>query len=280
MILVTGSRGAVATHLTRMLHDNGLPVRLGSTHPDALTPPEGVHTVRLDLTDPQTFPAALAGVTAVFLYASADHVTDFIDHARTAGVDHVVLLSSSSVLGPDAENDPLATSHLDVEKALLASPVITTTVLRPGSFASNAGAWAWAIKAGKPVSLPFPEAHSDPIHEADVAAAAYAALTDPRHRGGQFTLTGPESLTFAEQIDHIAAVTGRPITTHHVSRDQWKHQMADHLPGHYADALLNWWESNDGKPVPTTHTVEDLTGRPARPFTAWATDHTTDFITP
>ncbi|MEV7547821.1 NAD(P)H-binding protein [Streptomyces sp. NPDC089915] len=279
MILVTGSRGAVATHLTRMLHDDGLPVRLGSARPEALTPPGPSRPLRLDLTDPRTFPAALAEVTAVFLYASADHITEFIDHARTAGVEHIVLLSSSSVLGPDAENDPLATSHLDVEKALLASPV-TTTILRPGSFASNAGAWAWPIKAGRPVSLPFPEAHSDPIHETDVAASAHAVLTEPRHRGGQFTLSGPESLTFAEQIDHIAAVTGRPVTTDQVTRDQWKHEMADRLPGHYADALLNWWESNDGKPVPTTHTVEDLTGRPARPFTDWVTDHTTDFITP
>ncbi|MFF4364524.1 SDR family oxidoreductase [Streptomyces sp. NPDC001594] len=278
MILITGGRGAVATHLTHLLHHAGLPVRVGSAQPDRLTPPAGVETVRLDLTDPQTFPAALAGITAVFLYASPDHITDFTNHAHKAGIEHVVLLSSSTVLGPDPESDPLATSHLDVEKALLASP-LTTTILRPGSFASNAGAWAWPIKAGEPVSLPFPGAHNDPIHEKDVAEAAHAVLTDTRHHGGQFTLTGPQSLTFTQQIDQIAAVTGNPITVNHVTREEWKQEMADHLPGHYADALLNWWESNDGKPTPTTRTVEELTGHPARPFTTWAADHTADFTT-
>ncbi|MFJ9737758.1 SDR family oxidoreductase [Streptomyces sp. NPDC101166] len=275
MILITGGRGAVATHLTTLLHRDGLATRVGSAAPEKLTPPEGVKTVRLDLTAPDTFPAALAGVTTVFLYASPDRVTDFIDHARQAGVTHIVLLSSSAVLGPDPENDPLAKSHLDVERALLSSP-ITTTILRPGSFASNAGGWAWAVKAGRPVSLPFPDAHTDPIHEKDVAEAAYAVLTDPRHHGGRFTLTGPESLTFAQQIDQLAAVTGRPVSIDHVTVEAWKRESAEYIPAAYADALLNWWETND-KPLPLTRTVEELTGRPPRTFTTWADDHAADF---
>ncbi len=180
------------------------------------------------------------------------------------------------MLGPDAENDPLAKSHLDVEHALLASP-LTTTILRPGAFAANAASWARPIGAGQPISLPYPGAHSDPLHEKDVAEAAHAVLTDPRHRGGHYTLSGPESLTFAQQIDLLAAALGRPITVRRVTRAQWKEEMADYLPGPYADALLNWWESNDSKPVPLTEAVAELTGHPARPFTAWAADHLADF---
>ncbi|WP_030671759.1 SDR family oxidoreductase [Streptomyces sp. NRRL B-1347] len=276
MYLITGGRGAVATHLTTLLHRDGLPVRVGSARPEDLTPPAGVGTVRLDLTDPTTFPGALDGVTTVFLYAAPDHASDFAAEAHRAGVTHVVLLSSSSVLGPDAADDPLAKSHLDVEQALLASP-LATTILRPGSFASNAGAWAWPVKAGQPVSLPYPHAHNDAIHERDVAEAAHAAATDPRHRGGRFTLTGPASVTFAEQIEQLAAVIGRPIPVRHASREEWKQEMADHIPAAYADTLLDWWESHDGKPVPLTTAVEHLTGHPARPFTTWATDHATEF---
>lgn len=279
MILITGGRGAVANRLLALLHADGLPLRVGSSTPADLTPPDGVETVALDLTEPATFPAALAGVTSVFLYAAADRIDEFADHAHRAGVEHVVLLSSSSVLGPDPRNDPLAAAHLAVEDALRASPVVTT-VLRPGSFASNAGAWAWPVKAGRPVSLPFPEAHNDPIHERDVAEAARAALTDPRHRGGTFLLTGPESLTFAQQIDQLAAATGLSILIERVTRDEWKKEMADYIPAVYADALLNWWESNDGRPVPVTRTVEELTGSPARPFAHWAADHAADFTTP
>ncbi|MFD8010753.1 SDR family oxidoreductase [Streptomyces sp. NPDC058955] len=278
MFLITGGRGAVATHLTRLLHDAGLPIRLGSAQPDQLTPPPGVETVRLDLADPATFPAALNGVRQLFLYASPDRIADFTDAAQWAGVEHVVLLSSSSVLAPGAATDPIAKPHLDVEQALLASP-IATTILRPGSFASNAGAWAWSIKSDRPVSLPYPDAHNDPIHERDVAEAAHAVLTDPRHRGGRFTLTGPQSLTFAQQIDQLANTLGHPITAHHVTREAWKGEMAEYLPGPFADALLNWWQAHDNSPVTLTTAVEDLTGHPARPFTTWATDHITDFTT-
>ncbi|WJV47986.1 SDR family oxidoreductase [Streptomyces flavofungini] len=259
-----------------MGHVDGLPLRLGSAHPDDLTPPPDVPTTRLALTDPTDFPTALTGVKTVFLYASPDRITDFTAEADRAGVEHIVLLSSSSVLGPAPEDDPLAASHLAVENALLASP-ITTTILRPGSFASNAGAWAWPIKAGRPVSLPFPDAHNDPIHELDVAEAARAVIRELRHHGGTFTLSGPESLSFAEQIDRLAEVTGRSASVKRVTREQWKEEMADYIPARYADALLNWWESNDGKPVPLTSTVEELTGHPARPFTTWATDHVADF---
>ncbi|WP_327314666.1 NAD(P)H-binding protein [Streptomyces sp. NBC_01235] len=282
MILITGGRGAVATQLLALLHADGRPVRVGSASPVGLAPPPGVETVALDLTDPATFPAALAGVTAVFLYATPDHITEFVDHAHRAGVTHVVVLSSSAVLGllgPEPKDDALAGSHLAVERALLASP-IATTVLRPGSFASNAASWAWSVKAGLPISLPFPGAHTDPIHEKDLAEAAHAVLTDPRHRGGRFTLTGPESLTFTEQIDRLAAVTGRAIAVKHVTAEEWKQEMAEHIPAVYADALLAWWESTDGRPVALTRTVEELTGHPARPFTAWAADHTADFTAP
>ncbi|MGW1889923.1 SDR family oxidoreductase [Streptomyces sp. NPDC002004] len=276
MILVTGGRGAVAAHVLTLLHEQGLPVRVGSSAPSELDLPDGVPSVALDLTDPATFPAALTGVTSVFLYASAERIDDFADHAVAAGVAHVVLLSSSAVFSPDPESSPVAKSHLDVERALLASSV-PTTILRPGSFAANARGWAWAIRSGSPVSLPFPGSHSDPVHEKDVAEAAFAALTDPRHRGGRFTLTGPESLTFAEQVEQIAAVTGLPVTSAHVTPDAWKREVAGYLPGSYADALLDWWELHDGRPVEVTRTVDDLTGHPARTFAAWVADHADAF---
>jgi uncharacterized protein YbjT (DUF2867 family) len=278
MILITGGRGAVATELLTLLSEEGLPLRVVSKDPAGLDLPEEIERAKLDLTDPATFPAALSGVTSVFLYASSERISEFVAEAVTAGVSHIVVLSSASVLGPDPEHDLLAKSHLDVENALLASS-IRTTILRPGSFSGNAGSWAWPIKAGRPVSIPFPGAHTDPIHEKDVAEAAFAVLTDPRHRGGRFTLTGPATMTFGEQIDQLAETIGRPITIKPVTREEWKQEMAEYVPGHYADALLDWWESNDGKPADLTRTVQDLTGHPARTFAAWATDHAADFTT-
>jgi uncharacterized protein YbjT (DUF2867 family) len=267
-ILVTGARGAVAKSLIALLRERGADVRAASRDPEA------EHTC--DLTDPATFPAALKGVSSVFLYASPAHADAFVQEAAGAGVEHIVLLSTSAVFGPGAESDPLAKSHLDVEHALLAGPV-RATMLRPGSFASNALAWSWPIRSGRPVSLPYPNAHSDPIHEADVANVALAVLTKPEISGRPYTLTGPRSLTFTEQIDHLSRVSGQSIGTRHVTREEWKAEMSEHVPGHIADALLDWWQSSDGKPVELTTTVEELTGHPARAFEVWAADHAGDF---
>jgi uncharacterized protein YbjT (DUF2867 family) len=273
-ILVTGSRGAVARNLIQLLHERGIAVRAASNEPDELSVPDGVSTVRLSLKDRDTFSAALKGISSVFLYAEALNIDAFIKQA--IDVEHIVLLSSAAVLSADAERNPLAKSHSDVEKALAAS-AIESTFLRPGSFAGNALGWAWGIKTSNAVSLPYPNSHTDPIHEADVAEAALAVLTEPSLRGKSYTLSGPESITFAEQIDHLARATTRPIAIDVVTDEEWKDQMAEYIPASFADVLLDFWRAGDGKPVPTTRTIETLTGHPARGFAVWAEDHAAEF---
>ncbi|MFI6316828.1 NAD(P)H-binding protein [Nonomuraea sp. NPDC050556] len=270
-ILVTGARGAVARSLVSLLRERGLQVRTGSQKPE-----EAAGAVLLDLKNPATFDAALQGVTSVFLYAEASHIDAFVDAAINAGVRHVVLLSSSSTLSPDAADSPVAREHLDAENALTASP-LTTTILRPGTFAGNATAWSWPIKSGDPVNLVYPNSHVDPIHEADVAECAFAVLTDPELAGKSYLLTGPRSVTFAEELDLIAEAIGEPVVVNTVGREEWKAEMAEYMPGHFADALLDWWQSNDNVPAEITGTVEELTGHPARGFEVWIQDHAAEF---
>ncbi|MBT2402601.1 MULTISPECIES: NAD(P)H-binding protein [unclassified Streptomyces] len=269
-ILVTGGRGAVARGLSGLLTAHDLPHRLASREPDS------PGTIHCDLTDPATFPGALAGVRSVFLYAEAAAIDAFIKEAVTAGVEHVILLSSSSVLAPDAADSPLSASHLAVEEALLASP-LRTTLLRPGSFASNARGWAWSLESGRPVHLPYPGSHCDPVHEADIAEAAFAVLTDPALAGRAYTLTGPHSLTFTTQLAILGGVLGRPVPMEAVSPEQWKSEVDGYIPAAYADALLAYWAANDGLPVEITDAVEHLTGHPARSFETWVEDHAAEF---
>ncbi|MFI1718041.1 NAD(P)H-binding protein [Streptomyces litmocidini] len=279
-VLVTGSRGRVAATLLGLLDAAGVRARAGSKNPADLAPPPGVDTVRCDLTDPATFDTALKGVEAVFLYAEAAHVGTFADRARAAGVEHVVLLSSSSVLAPDAEENAVAASHLAVERALSAAAetgAFEATHLRPGAFATNALQWARSIKDGHGPALPYPHAYGDPIHERDVAEAAFAVLTEPRLRGSSYVLTGPESLDFTDQLAILAEVTGRPAPYTTVTPEEWKNSVAGFVPEPFADALLSYWSSHDGRPTPLTRTVETLTGHEPRTFTTWAKDHADAF---
>lgn len=277
MILITGGRGAVATALTARLHAHGAAIRVGSNDPTTLHPPEGVPTVRLNLADPATFPDALHAATSVFLYANADHPEQFAAAAHDAGVTHIVLLSSTSALpGRSHGHDPIAALHLAAEHALRHSP-IPATILRPGAFAANAGAWAHPIRTGHPVNLPVPGSYTEPIHEADIADAAFAALTDPAHRGKEVTLSGPATITQRDQVHQLAHVLGRPVDIREVTGEQWTAQMAEHMPPAVADTLLALWRSTDGTPGEPADGVLELTGHPARTFTQWATDHRADF---
>lgn len=276
-ILVTGSRGRVGTTLIGLLHEQGCTIRAASGRPAELVLPDGVPGVKLSLAEPHTFPDALAGVDSVFLYANSSHIEEFIKAAHDAGVRHVVLLSSSSVLDPDAKNDPIARQHLEVEEAL-GSSALPCTFLRPSAFASNTLHWSWPLKTTGRVRLPYPGAHTDALHETDIAEAAVAVLRDPALRGGAHTLTGAESFTFAEQIDLLARATGRPFTFDAVTPGAWKAETADYMPAAFADALLAYWRSCDGKPVGLTTGVDELTGHPARGFAVWAAENAAAFV--
>ncbi|MFG2148690.1 NAD(P)H-binding protein [Streptomyces sp. NPDC048696] len=275
-VLVTGSRGAIGSALISRLRAAGTPVRAASAAPEKLEVPEGVETVRLRLDEPGTFPAALAGVRQVFLYADPTRIDAFLADATAAGVEHIVLLSSSSVLYAGAEDNPIARRHLAVEQALTASD-IDATLLRPGAFAGNAVGWAWSIRSTGTVQLPYPGTHASPIHQADVADAAFAVLTEPRLRGAAYHLTGPESLTAAEQIAVLGAATSREIAVETVSPETWKAAMSAYLDDATADALLGYFASYDGRPDTVTRGVEELTAHPARTFAEWAAENADTF---
>jgi uncharacterized protein YbjT (DUF2867 family) len=139
-ILVIGASGNVGRNVVGGLLASGERVRAASRNPEAAGLPDGAEPVALDLTDPATLPAALREVRKVFLYTKPERVHAFVDVAREAGVEHVVLLSSSSVVSADAKVNPIAQYHAAVAaaqgKPAQLSPVFEQVTGRPGrSFA-------------------------------------------------------------------------------------------------------------------------------------------------
>ncbi|MFF5701545.1 NAD(P)H-binding protein [Streptomyces sp. NPDC012794] len=275
-ILTTGARGKVGRAVLERLHSAGLTVRAASACPAELTVPAGVGTYKLALDRPETFAAALDGVRQVFLYPEPAGIQELVAAAEAAGVEHVVLLSSSSVLGPDAENDPLAGHSLTVERALAAS-TLTCTFLRPDAFASNSFGWAYSIGRSLPVELAYPDAHIAPIHPEDIADIAVEALTGDSLTGRRLTLTGGESLTFRGQLAILADAIGREITVAHITRAEAERRMAAHMPAPMVSSLLDLWEAANRGPAPIADTTATLLGRPARTFGQWARENAAAF---
>ncbi|MRH89148.1 NAD(P)H-binding protein [Nocardia sp. SYP-A9097] len=274
--LITGARGKVGQAVIARLHAAHLPVRAASADPAELTVPSGVEIAELRLDAPETFDAALEGVRQVFLYPNPEGIDAFLTAAESAGVEHIVLLSSASVLAPDAANDPMGKHNLAVEQALLASG-LPTTLLRAGAFASNALGWSWPIGNNQPIRHAFPDAGIALIHPLDIADIAVAALTGTELRGRALALTGPQTLTFREQLAIVSTAIGREVPLVTITRDEAAADMAQYMSPDYAGSLLSFWAAADAQPETICDTTESLLGTPARTFAQWAGENATAF---
>ncbi len=166
--------------------------------------------------------------------------------------------------------------HSEVEK-LIEHSGIPWTMLRPGSFAADALAFAAQVRAGV-VRWPYGGAGRAVIHEKDVAAVATHVLASAGHGGRRYALSGPETLTQVEQVRVIGEVTGREVRWEEpapgLARAELLKVWADEA---VVDAKLEEWGTFAGSPEVVTNTVRVLTGRPPRTFRQWAQDHADAF---
>jgi uncharacterized protein YbjT (DUF2867 family) len=273
-ILVTGATGRVGRLVVSELLDAGVPVRALSRRPADAGLPSAVDVVAGDLTVPESLDAGLHGAGAVFLLWTAPPATALAVIERIAlHVPRLVFLSSPHQTPHPFFQQPnrMAAFHAEVER-LIAASGLASTILRPGMFASNTRLW-WAsqIQEGDVVRWPYGAAETAPIDERDIAAVAARALTDDGHAGGDYVLTGPESLSQAEQVSAIGDAIGRRLRFEELSPDEFRRAMAEYGP--VADMLLAAWRAALGLPAFVTSTVADITGSPARTFRQWAADH-------
>ncbi|MGW4248851.1 NAD(P)H-binding protein [Nocardia sp. NPDC004722] len=274
-ILVTGAGGQIGRAVLTGLHARGLPVRATSKNPSGLDLPAGIEALALS-DDPETLSAALQDVRQVFLYANPALADAFTVAAEKAGVEHVVLLSSSAVDGPNPDANPIGAMHVAVERSLAAS-TLDTTILRPGGFDSNALGWVEAVTAGRPIELPYPQAALAMIHPQDIADIAIAALTGGEVRGRTVSLTGPAPISFAAQIAELSTAIGREIPVVTVTPEVAREQLARTMPPFVVDALLQTWAEVADHPQAPADTTETLLGVPARTFGQWARENAAAF---
>ncbi|WP_305785585.1 NAD(P)H-binding protein [Symbioplanes lichenis] len=270
-VLVTGGTGGIGGLVVDELVAAGVPVRALVRDPGKAGFPSEVEVVRGDLTDPGSLDGALRDVGAVFLvwtlpFDTAPAVIEEI--ARHTS--RVVFLSSPHNVPHPFFQQPNAMARVqaDIER-LIRESGLAATILRPGMFASNAlHWWAPAIRDGRPVRWPYADVETAPVDDRDVAAVAARALTDA-NVGGDHVLTGPESLSQAEQLRVLAP----EATFEELTPDQWRDETAGSWPRPVVDMLLAAWGAAEGQPAYVSSGVAAVLGRPARTFRQWAEDH-------
>ena len=279
-VLVTGATGRIGRAVVNQLLSTGVPVRALTRRPNAAELPAGAEIVAGDFTVPESLDAALHGVHAVFLLWTAARsavpraVERLAMHAR-----RVVFLSSPHQTPHPffQQPNPMAELHAEIER-LLAVAGLDATILRPGMFASNALHW-WAapIRDGAAVRWPYAAAETAPIDERDLATVAARVLVEDGHIGRDYVLTGPESLSQAEQVRIIGTVLGRPVRFEELSPAEFRRETAASWPAPVVDMLLAAWCATMGHRAFGTSAVADILGEPARTFRQRAEDHTSAF---
>lgn len=147
-------------------------------------------------------------------------------------------------------------------------------------FASNALLWwAPAIRADGVVRCPGGAAETAPVDDPDVAAVAARTQYEDGHAGGDYFLTGPESLSQARQVSIIGEVLGRAIRFEELSPEQFRTETEGSWPRPVVDMLLAAWGATIGAPAFITGAVFDILGSPPRTFRQWVADHARAFMT-
>jgi len=271
MMLITGATGVVGREAVRLLVEQGAKVAAVTRNPHAQFPAgtELVHPAEV---------ATLDGVETVLLSprAAGAVAADLLAHARERGASRVVVLSAVTVQYPAG----LARfrQQFQAVEELAKGSGLDWTILRCADFAANTLAWAGQIRAAGTVRGAYPQARTSTVDERDIAAVAAFALTDPRHAGRTYLLTGEQSLSQPEKVAALGTALGRTLSFAEAAPEEIRRGMlAAGLPDEVPDRLLGSLADYAHEAGPTTDTVRRLLGRPARTYATWATDHRATF---
>lgn len=271
MILVTAATAPVGRAIVDQLAAAGEPVRALTRSPESAGLPATAEVVADDLSDAAGVVAAMHGVRTAFLLAIAPGVAPaFVATAADAGVRRIVFQSSGAVEERDAQTNPMAAFHADIEAAIRASG-LEWTFLRLAVASADALQWAFDVpaqlRAGDVVRGPWADAAGSPIHPGDFAAVAVAALTEDTHAGCVYDLTGPQSLTNEEQIRLVGAARGRHLRYEELEEAAAREFISPFAP---ADVLFDTWRRHRSEPAPVTDVVAQVTGRQPHTPAEWA----------
>jgi uncharacterized protein YbjT (DUF2867 family) len=257
-ILVVGGTGKIGRRVVERLTARGLPVRVGSRSGDP----------RFDWEDRSTWGPVLEGVGSAYVThywdaipGAAETLGSFADLAVERGVRRLVLLSGRGE--EEAERAERAVRDSGAE----------LTVLRSTWFAQNFSEnyWREQVQAGE-LALPAAEVPEPFVDADDVADVAVAALTDDRHVGQVYELTGPRLLTFAEAVLEISRAVGREIRYLPISIEEFAAASAEQgVPGEVVEMLtFIFGEVLDGRNSHVTDGVRRALGREPRDFGDYA----------
>lgn len=253
-ILVIGSTGKTGSRIARSLSEKGFPVREGSRN----------SSIPFDWERQETWAPALSGVSAAYVSyfpdlafpGAAEKIEALTEVARKAGVRKLVLLSGRGE------------AHARKCEQIIRKSGLDFTLVRASWFAQNftEGYLLGPVLEGV-VALPAGDIREPIADVDDIADVAVAALTEDRHNGELYEITGPRLLSFAEAAAEISAAAGIPVSYVPITLDQFHAGMLEIGGPLIADVFTEICrETLDGHNAYLTDGVQRALGREPRDF--------------
>ncbi|MBT1690279.1 NmrA family NAD(P)-binding protein [Dawidia soli] len=255
-VLVIGGNGKTGARVVQRLEALGYGVRAASRS----------GKTRFDWNDQQTWQPAMEGVQAIYITfqpdlavpGSVEAIHALTQLARQNKVQQVVLLSGRG----------------ETEAQLCEKVVIDAgmrwTIVRASWFNQNfsEGHLGEPVQAGY-VALPAGDIKEPFIDTDDIADVVVAALSDPRHDGQVYEVTGPRLLSFREATQEIATATGREIVYEQIPMESYASALSQYgLPDDLIWLLRYLFtEVLDGRNEYIADGVERALGRKPTDFT-------------
>jgi uncharacterized protein YbjT (DUF2867 family) len=257
--LVLGGTGKTGRRVAERLAARGVPVRIGSRSGE---PP-------FDWEDESSWAPALEGVRAVYISyypdiaapGAVELTRSFAELAMERGVRRMALLSGRGE--PTAERAEQAVRETGAD----------LTILRSTWFMQNFSEdYMLDHVLSGDIRLPAGDVPTPFLDIDDLAEIAVESLTDDRHIGRLYELTGPRSLTFAQAAAEIGEAAGREIRYTPVSLEQHAVELAEHGVAPEVVDLLTYLfdEVVDGRNADTTDGIWRALGRDGKDFADYA----------
>jgi len=258
------------------------------------SPTRPFQRITADLSVPSTLTTAVKSTSAThaFIYhifGSPDHMHSALTALKSAGITHVVFLSTGGLRGDltlTPPDNPIFWAHAQVELNLLAVfGKENFTPVRPGFFATNAFLWKAQVPTGK-LRIFAPDMTLDWITPGDIGRVTASVLLQGRKAGDEEAvgIYGPEKISFRDGLGAIVkAVTGREAEIEEVGVEGGvklyveggtPEMLARVLVESFAKLKVLQQEGGDWLPVgeeweEAGKVVERYTGRPATKLSEW-----------
>ena len=260
-ILVLGGTGKTGRRVAERLKARGIPLRIGTRSGE---PP-------FDWEDRSTWAPALERMSKVYVSyypdlaapGAVEVVGSFADLAVKSGVPRLVLLAGRGEEAAEHAEQAVRDSGADL------------TIVRATWFMQNFSEdyMVDGVLSGE-IALPAGDTPEPFVDADDIADVAVAALTDDKHIGELYELTGPRLLTLTDVATDLSAATGRDIRYVPMSIDEYAAVAAKNEVPADVIAMLTYLfgEVLDGRNSHTMDGVKRTLGREPRDFRDFARD--------